>query len=653
MKILNSIFTDTKVEQKSINKTVNLSEDKISKTYTKEEEKIRDLFKKHNKAITSESIKEIKIFINKTEGSFESKLKTIETVLSKDLDLTSENLKLVHEALNGDLEEVVEKLILKPSDIKKIYQKLPKEIKKLVDKKIKDGLSLKEAIFSVTKSKIINLFNEEESLSFTQKELKASESINILEVFKETDETQNNKSSKLENKHAKINDMTGVDKSIKLENKQAKSADIIELDKSNFDGVIENNELNEDLKTLDMIENSLDALEENIDLLIESINGEIEFENIQLNVPEVSFKKIIRTEISEKMIILKKEFNNYKKYMINELNKIMESKVDTVDIKKTLVLVIDKLDDILMKSDITLHTDMKTERELLYSSTKLEDAKILLEENKIDKAIEIVKDVKVQIENIKFEPSSKKIMGISEKVFLEKLYEANIIKSIPIKFDMNPQTSPREVLEVLRGLGLNHESEVAEMLSKSKISSEVKSMSNMKTILMKLEENATTKVSAREGLDNLTGQQLLNKLEYRSQKQKMLFNIPVKIENSIKNLKVHVNAKKDNQKIDWKNSTLYFVIHLDKLGDTGILVDINNGVLNLVIKNDSKDVESKISPLLVETKERLEAAGFNSIKVRFDKLNEESIEAPIEISIEVSKYENTTSNTVERFDVKI
>ncbi len=207
-------------------------------------------------------------------------------------------------------------------------------------------------------------------------------------------------------------------------------------------------------------------------------------------------------------------------------------------------------------------------------------------------AVEIIKQVKTLISNIKFEPSDKKVYGMSQKIYFEKLNEENFIKHIPINIQTDPQVSPRAVLEILRGLGLNHESEMSENLGKEKSETTVKISQNMKSVLLKLEENTSQKVNAKEGLENLTGQQLMNKLEYKSQKQKLLFNMPIAIDNSVKNLKIQVNAKKDNQKIDWKNTTLYFVITLDKLGDTGVLVDVNNGQLNLTIKNDTANIES-------------------------------------------------------------
>jgi hypothetical protein len=129
---------------------------------------------------------------------------------------------------------------------------------------------------------------------------------------------------------------------------------------------------------------------------------------------------------------------------------------------------------------------------------------------------------------------------------------------------------------------------------------------------------------------------LLNKLEIKSHKQQLTFNLPVTIDSELKQIKIHVNAKKDNQKIDWKNSRLYFVIQLDKLGDTGVLVDVNNGHVNVTIKNDSPDIESNMKDIVKEGLERLESVGFKASSIKFERLNEEKKEVASNDNFEVS-----------------
>jgi len=195
------------------------------------------------------------------------------------------------------------------------------------------------------------------------------------------------------------------------------------------------------------------------------------------------------------------------------------------------------------------------------------------------------------------------------------------------------KSSPRAVLETLRTMGLNHEVEVSDRLVKEQ--REEKAPANLKMILLKLEESADQRVQAKDTLENLTGQQLLNKLEIKSNKQQMTFNIPITLEGEVKNIKVHVNAKKDRQKIDWKNSRLYFVIHLNKLGDTGVLVDVNNAKVNITIKNDRDDIENRMNPFVSEGLKRLEEVGFSASSIKYQKLNEDIKDDAIEEGFEV------------------
>ena len=46
--------------------------------------------------------------------------------------------------------------------------------------------------------------------------------------------------------------------------------------------------------------------------------------------------------------------------------------------------------------------------------------------------------------------------------------------------------------------------------------------------------------------------------------------------------------------------------NLDKIGDTGILVDANSGNLNITIKNDSKNIEEAMGQVISSSMERLE-----------------------------------------------
>ena len=72
--------------------------------------------------------------------------------------------------------------------------------------------------------------------------------------------------------------------------------------------------------------------------------------------------------------------------------------------------MISKLDKTILKSDMMLFTDMKTEKQLLQASTQLAEAKKLLSQGNHAEASKIVRDVKNMMDSINFKPSDQKIV---------------------------------------------------------------------------------------------------------------------------------------------------------------------------------------------------------------------------------------------------
>ena len=334
--------------------------------------------------------------------------------------------------------------------------------------------------------------------------------------------------------------------------------------------------------------------------------------------PSVNVLKFIEVKVTKEMAQAKETFDILQKNMHNKLETLTPKNI-IVEGKEVLLGVIDKLDHILMKSDITLYTDMTTERELLTSSSLLDKARVLIKDQP-EKAFKIIQSVKETIDGIVFKPSKEKMFGVVQKQF-EHEVDLNKDKYYGLQLKSDIGLSPRSVLETLRGMGLNHEVEVSEILNKNDKSA-FKSVENMKSILMKLESSSEEKVV--KALDHITGQQLVNKLEVKSQKQHLMFHMPVETPTEIKDMKVHVNGQKNHQKMDWQNSRLYFVVHLDQIGDTGILVEVQGGKLSMTIKNDFEGLEDHMSHIITESTERLKTVGFESSKVKFDRLTKKT-----------------------------
>lgn len=571
MKILSKIFPEIKQTRQGV-----IEKKEPTTAYSYEEQKIKEIFDKNGEPLTAEKMEEVKVFLSETKGDLESKLATIETSLEKDIEITKENLKAVHTAIHTDIDM---KDVLPEMPVRKVYNSLSKEMKAELKPLLDAGMSLESATKIMIQGKLTELLFPEKEVSKISVESKSE-----AEILEKSIESP----------------------AVEDEPKEAKTEKVVESSLC-FEKTDE---------PFEIIEEIFEALSESIEEVAEWIAPMIEPELLETKLP---VRKLIETEMTVKMAETKQTFDMYQKAIDSQLNQIIESP-KPIAMKEVLSLVIDKLDHIIMKTDVPLYTDIKTERDLLVSSGELEKAREFLDKEP-EKAIKIIKEVKERVSQINYRPVKQKIYGVAKDVLIEKLYDEQLIKSVPFKIESNMQVSPRAVLETLRGMGINHEAEVSELLSKE--GKELKAPANMKAILLKLEETAEQRIQAKDTLENLTGQQLMNKLEIKSHKQQLLFNVPININNDVKHLKVHVNAKKDNQKIDWKNSRLYFVIHLDNLGDTGVLVDVNNGQVNVTIKNDDENLEQQMKPYVDESLKRLEEVGFTTSNIKFEPLHKE------------------------------
>ncbi len=364
---------------------------------------------------------------------------------------------------------------------------------------------------------------------------------------------------------------------------------------------VQKNSFDEEIKPLEFVDEMVSELLKEVENITNDIS---EIVTEDFFVKPLPVKKVIHMEVTEKMVKLESLFNAEKKSVLALIEK--PEKISN----NLLSAAIDKLDNIILKSDITLYTDMKTEKDLLHSSSELEIARNLLDNNR-EEAIKIIKRVYKKIESLSYKPSKQRMLLKTKKALYHNLYQNNMIDVIPIKGNVR---GARNILEIFRSLGLNHEYELTEKLYDKK---DTMDQFNLKKILLELKES-NEKVIPKDSLDNLTGQQLLNKLEHKSFKQRMLFNIPIQIHNETKNLKIHVNARKENQKIDWKNSRLYFAVNLTNIGDTGILVDVFDRKVNVTIKNDT--IDNSILSNLDDIKQSLSYIGYNINNISCSKL---------------------------------
>jgi len=186
-------------------------------------------------------------------------------------------------------------------------------------------------------------------------------------------------------------------------------------------------------------------------------------------------KDFLVSVVTKKLAEVGNEFKDFRK----ELNKNLDNLVRLVDngarnssqlalrmIEPTIKL----LDKVLLKSDILLFTDMKTEKTLMKASADLATARNLLENGNRNDALQIIRQVQNTIGNLKWQPSVDRVqrfavesqhrMEFLRQPIEQQLSQAANQYSLPVDKGL----SGRDVFAFMRSLGMNHESEAAQRL---------------------------------------------------------------------------------------------------------------------------------------------------------------------------------------------
>ncbi|MEK4909028.1 hypothetical protein [Niallia sp. FSL M8-0099] len=395
-------------------------------------------------------------------------------------------------------------------------------------------------------------------------------------------------------------------------------------------------------KALQEVETAIQ--QENKNYVEDSSPKQVEMEekrwDSQLQAMGISSKDILVTKISQKLAEATHEFRDIKREIYRNLDnaqKLMEKYKDSSipQASKIIESTIAKLDQTILKSDLMLYADMRTEKRLLQASSQLAEAKKYLSNGNTAKATEIVSEVKKMVDSIQYKPSEQKIVHyVSKSSAL--LEEVSPLKSLVRQSEdigrnyilEGEEPSSRQMYEKIRSLGLNRESDVANKLVSSHTPTKEQE-DNLKTTLLKLasSENLgdeTVSRQAEQALNNINGQQLLNKQDSSSQLQSMFFNLPMLLGEKNENIQVFINSKSKGEQVDWENCNLYFLLETKKLGDVGILLNATDRNLSITVKNDSADFEKKMSPLSKIAVDRLQEIGYQVQNIHFTHLTNPS-----------------------------
>ncbi|MED4968211.1 hypothetical protein [Parageobacillus toebii] len=374
---------------------------------------------------------------------------------------------------------------------------------------------------------------------------------------------------------------------------------------------------------------------------------------------QLQTKDIIVQTVTKKMSQATIDFKNIKRDIMRNLETIWQliekyKQSAQPQAKQLLETTIKQLDNAILKSDMMLFTDMMTEKQLMKASSQLAEARKRLNKGDYSGAQKIVKEVKDVLAKMQFKPSDVKVKHFVANESLKfagspKEFLTQMNKTVQ-PFALEP--SARQMFEMIRRLGLTHDYEVAESLV-FKGNNEAAPQQNMKAMFLKLAQSGNEQVAqqAEQALNNLTGQQLLNKFDAGANVQSFFFTLPLLLQNEVRSIKVYVNSRKDGERIDWENCSLYFLLETKKLGDIGILLNANERNLSITFRNDKEDFTEKIQPLIDVAKERLEEIGYRVTGVNVTKLSKENM--PMKESKPISQTPSYATFTEKGYDFTI
>lgn len=375
-------------------------------------------------------------------------------------------------------------------------------------------------------------------------------------------------------------------------------------------------------KALEETENYLRQLAQMVDQSIESLSSA--YGSMDLNHVSATTKTILMTEVTEKILAVKAEFDQFKSQALEKIDQVISSG-KTPGLGEAVSKIADKLDRLIMQSDVTLYTDMKSERKLMGLSSELQEISAMSKTHP-QEALEKLKDLRKKLENLLYQPSKEKIIvTLKDEASLDlKLKQESIIPEI------KASSGAKGVLDLMRALGLNHEPELMDQVFATGTATKAieESKDNFKQILLKLtdsdlDDQQHLVKSVEKGLSQLTGQQLLNKPEPQNDTQSLFFNVPLNTGDQQSDMKLYVKARKNVDKMDWENCSMYFLVDLKQYGETGIRINANQRQLSVSISNASSSIMDVIEPFAKEILSELKEIGYNPGEIKFVPLREE------------------------------
>ncbi|MDQ0256211.1 putative RNA-binding protein with TRAM domain [Evansella vedderi] len=594
----------------------------------------RDVF------LTRESVRELNRFLHHGKGTLDQRLDTVQALANKGVEPTTANLQAVHEALHGKSLE---------NHIRQISQS-----------------DVKESIREILQSDVKSAGRQWNKLNLPQNNGQNK-------FHSNTPANQSRFSAWQQTIANEANLQLAIEKIRSEVSNQGLPQDILQQLHQGLEQAYDFLQKGRELKARQELTQIILAAQRNMPQSTAPVTtGEqlpqevLQYITNQImqsgNVPS---KDILITEVTERLAKATDEFKAFQRDVTNQLSRIqiLIQQLKSQGVQQTkpmLETVIRQLDQALLKNNWLLFTDMKTEKNVLEASSMLAKAKKHLTQGQHEQARQIIREVQQTIDKLMYKPTNQRVQHfISREVsWLESKAPAHRLTQ---EFDNTARTlthndgSGRQVLEGFRSLGINREPELAQLLANGKGHEAVDQQRNVRTVLLQMlrgEEDSGRQQQLQQALQNLSGQQLMAKIDHQQNMQMLMLQLPILIKGQAENLQVFVNSRNDGEKLDWENCSLYFLMETKKMGEVGILVKVSERALNITLKNDDPTFQSKMEPIAHKYVDKLKDIGFQFQGLHFAPITEE------QGSHEVSKQENghkelKPTMTKKGFDYKI
>ncbi|MFB5282831.1 hypothetical protein [Peribacillus sp. Hz7] len=626
-------------------------------------------------SLSKEDIASIREFLTGGKGSVEQKMEALRMMAQKRIAISKHTLQAVHEALNGrplssTLKSVLDELGVnyQPNRVSstKTLERVRAEIQREPDlskvmKVIEDFLKSTD-LDVATKRLLETSLSEAKRLAQSGQSINArvqliqtfialekqNMSVGIAQIEESSVTTKPSINNSLE--EAIQNVVKDVQKEPSLTKVLEKTAALIAEYSSNenieqlkqaYEKAQQLQENGRELAARREISNALTKLEQSVVGQFQQVtkNTVTEAEQYAINEAVQTLKldsqNVLVTEITKKLSQLAIDFKQLKQEVaknLDNVSKMLENRniLPQANVKQILEATIHKLDNAILKGDFLLYTDMSTEKKLLSASSQLAEAKKLLAKGETVEANRLVKEVKANIEAILFKPSNAKVKHfVSDKLGLESFSSSKQLTSTlnqVVQPFSGGGSSSRQMYEAIRSLGLTHETEAGfSLVSKLAKPMENIQSENVKATLLKMMKNEEMKPQMmqqiEQAVNSITGQQLLNKQD-SSGMQNLFFQLPHLIEKQVENIKIYVNSRKNGDKMDWENCSLYFVLETKKLGEVGVLLSSTEKNVSLTFKSNKDRLAEKVSNLTEATQERFSEIGYNLNTMNVKPLHE-------------------------------